>query len=407
MSGGVDSSVAAQLLKNEGYEVAGVFLNFWKDESVALNLEKSGAKDGSKNTPTENRCCSLQSLLDARAVAAKIGIPLYTFDFSAPFKKAVVDNFLSEYAAGRTPNPCVVCNKRVKIGRLLKYARRLGFDYLATGHYLRLERVGEKTQLFCAKDKNKDQSYFLYTFTPAELKHLLFPLGAYTKPQVRKLAAKFALKVAAKPESQDICFLSGDHNNFLKKYLSLQPGEIRLLETGEKIGEHAGLPLYTIGQRRGLVGGTGPYYVAKFDWRRNILYVVKNWNEKILYGSELIAKKVNWLDSQAPHRAFKCRAVIRYGHPAVPCTVEPLKEIGQKGREKEKQKARGNDIIIKKVKGQIIEQNNDYLVKFLKPQRAITPGQSIVFYNKERVLGGGVIKKLKTSQRKRVLNFKI
>ncbi|MFA5024585.1 MAG: tRNA 2-thiouridine(34) synthase MnmA [Patescibacteria group bacterium] len=347
MSGGVDSSVAAQLLKNQGHEVAGVFLHFWKDESA-----------GNK---AENRCCSLESLLDARAVAAKIGIPLYTFNFSEPFKKAVVDNFLSEYAAGRTPNPCVVCNKKVKLGLLLKYARGLGFDYLATGHYLKIKSVGRERQLFKAKDKKKDQSYFLYTFTPEELKHLLFPLGAYTKPQVRKLAAKFKLKVAAKPESQDICFLSGDHNNFLKKYLKLKPGEIKLLETKEKIGEHQGLPLYTIGQRRGLVGGTGPYYVAKFDWRRNILYVVKNWNENILYKDNLIAQKVNWLSGREPKKNLKCTAVIRYGHPAVACLVTP-------------------------------KNKNNYFVKFIKPQRAITPGQSVVFYKKEQVLGGGIIK---------------
>ena len=351
MSGGVDSSVAAQLLKNQGYEVTGIFLHFWKDES-ALNTQGKAA---------ENRCCSLESLQDARAVAGKIGIPLYTFDFSAPFKKAVVDNFLAEYAAGRTPNPCVICNKQIKIGRLLKYARSLGFDYVATGHYLKIKKVVREYQLFRAKDKTKDQSYFLYTFTHEELKHLLFPLGNYTKPQVRKLAVKFGLKVAAKPESQDICFLSGPHNDFLKKYLTLKPGDIRLLGTEEKIGEHAGLPLYTIGQRRGLVGGTGPYYVAKFDWRRNILYVVKNWNEKILYGSDLIAKKVNWLSGQAPRRAFRCQAVIRYGHPVMPCVVTP-------------------------------KNKTEYLVKFTKPQRAITPGQSVVLYDKERVLGGGIIK---------------
>lgn len=347
MSGGVDSSVAAQLLKNQGYEVAGVFLHFWKDES-------SGEK-------AENRCCSLESLLDARAVAAKIGIPLYTFNFSEPFKKAVVDNFLSEYEVGRTPNPCVICNREVKIGRLLKQARALGFDYVATGHYLKIKKAGSEYQLFKAKDKHKDQSYFLYTFRPEELKHLIFPLGGYTKPQVRQLAAKFKLKVAAKPESQDICFLSGPHNNFLKKYLKLQPGEIRLLETNQKIGEHEGLPLYTIGQRRGLVGGTGPYYVAKFDWRRNILYVVKNWNESILYKDSLIAKKVNWLNGRSPQKILKCAAVIRYGHPAVSCVVGP-------------------------------KNKTDYRVKFIKPQRAITSGQSVVFYNKGQVLGGGIIK---------------
>lgn len=346
MSGGVDSSVAAQLLKNQGYEVAGVFLHFWKDDSVG---EKA-----------ENRCCSLESLMDAKAVAAKIGIPLYTFNFSEKFKSAVVDNFLSEYEAGRTPNPCVVCNREIKIGLLLKHALALGYDYVATGHYLNIKKVGRSYQLLKAKDKNKDQSYFLYTFKPEELKHLLFPLGAYIKPQVRKLAAKFKLKVAGKAESQDICFLSGDHNNFLKKYLKLKPGEIKILETGEKIGEHLGLPLYTIGQRRGLVGGTGPYYVAKFDYQKNILYVVKNWNEDILYKSELIAKKINWLSGAGPKKTLKCEAVIRYGHKAVKCLVSA-------------------------------KNKNDYFVKFNKPQRAITPGQSIVFYNKKQVLGGGLI----------------
>lgn len=346
MSGGVDSSVAAQLLKNQGYDVAGVFLHFWKDESA-----------GEKH---ENRCCSLESLLDAKAVAGKIGIPLYTFNFSEPFKKAVVDNFLSEYEAGRTPNPCVVCNRKIKIGLLLKHARALGYDYVATGHYLSIKKVGHDYKLFKAKDKNKDQTYFLYTFGPEELKHLLFPLGGYIKPQVRKLAAKYKLAVAGKAESQDICFLSGDHNNFLKKYLELKPGDIKILETGEKIGEHLGLPLYTIGQRRGLVGGTGPYYVAKFDYKKNILYVVKNWNEAILYQPGLIAKNVNWLNGRPPKRALKCEAVIRYGHKAVKCTVFPKNKL-------------------------------DYRVEFKEPQRAVTPGQSVVFYNKKQVLGGGII----------------
>lgn len=348
MSGGVDSSVAAQLLKNQGYDVAGVFLHFWKDESVG--------------SAAENHCCSLESLLDAKAVAAKIGIPLYTFNFSNQFKTAVVDNFLSEYAAGRTPNPCVVCNKQIKIGLLLKQARALGFDYVATGHYLRTRKVGREYQLLRAKDKKKDQSYFLYTFTPEEIKHLLFPLGNYLKPQVRKLALKFGLKVAAKPESQDICFLSGDHNLFLKKFLALKSGEIRLLDSGQKVGEHQGLPLYTIGQRRGLTGGQGPYYVAKFDYQNNILYVVKNWDGQILFDEELIAKNVNWLKGISPRRTFKAQAVIRYGHPAKPCTITPL------------------------------ANKKDYLVKFSQPQRAITAGQSVVFYNKEKILGGGLIK---------------
>jgi tRNA-specific 2-thiouridylase len=346
MSGGVDSSVAAQLLKNEGYDVSGVFLHFWKDESAG---EKA-----------ENRCCSLESLLDAKSVAAKIGIPLYTFNFSNQFKKEVVDNFLSEYQSGKTPNPCVVCNKKIKIGLLLKQARALGFDYVATGHYLEIKKTGRQYQLFKAKDKAKDQTYFLYTFGQDELKHLLFPLGKYIKPQVRKLAEKFGLTVAAKPESQDICFLSGDHNNFLKKYLKIVPGDIKILEIGEKIGEHLGLPLYTIGQRRGLVGGTGPHYVAKFDYKKNVLYVVKEWNQDILYQSGLIAKKVNWLSDKAPKKAINCEAVIRYRHKAVKCSVS-------------------------------LKNKTDYLVEFKTKQRAVTPGQSIVFYDKKQVLGGGII----------------
>jgi len=347
MSGGVDSSVAACLLKDAGYEVAGAFLHFWKDESAGHKAE--------------NRCCSLESLLDAKAVAAKIGIPLYTFDYSAPFKEAVVDYFLGEYAAGRTPNPCVACNKKIKIGRLLKQARALGFDYLATGHYLSIKKAGRNMVLEKAKDKNKDQSYFLYTFSPEELKHLLFPLGGYKKPQVRKMAEKYGLSIASKPESQDICFLSGDHNEFLKKYLKLVPGDIISADDGKKIGEHLGLPLYTIGQRRGLVGGTGPYYVSGFDRKKNILYVVKEWNKPDLYLKSFTLIAANWLSGKTPKKSFKCQVVIRYGHKPVACRVLPDKN------------------------------GKSYLVEFNRPQRAVTPGQSAVFYDKFLVLGGGII----------------
>ena len=348
MSGGVDSSVAAKLLLDEGYEVAGVFLNFWKDEGF---------------NASENRCCSLESLLDARKVAAKIGIPLYTLDFSIPFKEAVVDNFLQEYAAGRTPNPCVVCNKKIKIGRLIKYAKGMGFDYVSTGHYLRIEKKGKEFKLFKAKDGLKDQSYFLYTFSQDELSHLLFPLGKYNKSQVRRLAAKFNLGVESKAESQDICFLSGSHNNFLKKYLKLTPGHIISIDEDNKIiGKHQGLPLYTIGQRRGIeIGGTGPYYVSGFNYDKNILYVVKTWNKDILYRSSLLAWQINWLSGKELKRKLKCQAVIRYGHKAEDCEVLP-------------------------------KSRYQVMVNFKKPQRAITPGQSIVFYDKERVLGGGIIK---------------
>ncbi len=346
MSGGVDSSVAACLLKEEGYDVSGVFLHFWKDEK-------------GENT-SENSCCSLESLLDAKAVAAKIGVSLYTFDYSNEFKEAVVDNFLSEYDSGRTPNPCVVCNKKIKIGKLLKQARSLGYDYLATGHYVSIERKNGKSLLLKGLDKKKDQSYFLYTFTPDELDHLMFPLGKYRKPQVRALAKKYNLNIATKSESQDICFLSGDHNNFLRKYLNLKPGKIILKEDNTVLGSHDGLPLYTIGQRRGLVGGKGPYYVSGFDYEKNILYVVKKWDELSLYSKRFIVENVNWLSGKELKKKLKCQVVIRYGHKPVTCYVYP-------------------------------GDNNNCLVEFARLQRAVTPGQSAVFYNQKLVLGGGII----------------
>lgn len=357
LSGGVDSAVAAQLLKNQGYEIAGVFLHFWKEP-------------GSETA--ENRCCSLAAARDAQAVADKIGCHLYSFNFVEPFKAAVVDNFLSEYAAGRTPNPCIQCNKAVKLGRLLQYAKGLGYDYVATGHYAKIARDGRTLKLRRGRDRQKDQSYFLYTFTPDELKHLRFPLGSYNKKQVRALAAKFGLPVAAKPESQDICFIRGDHNDFLKKYLALKPGEIRLLGTNEKVGRHEGLPLYTLGQRRGLGGGGGPYYAAQFDYKKNILYVVKDWSDPIFYSDCLIAESVNWLSGRPPRRTVKCSAVIRYGAPAAPCRVSPAVL-----RVKKNQKTPAVPTV--------------YQVEFLKPQRTVTPGQSVVFYNGDQVLGGGII----------------
>ncbi|MCX6798165.1 MAG: tRNA 2-thiouridine(34) synthase MnmA, partial [Candidatus Falkowbacteria bacterium] len=307
----------------------------------------------------DNKCCSLEAMLDAKAVAAKIGIELFTFDFKDKFKLKVVDNFLAEYASGRTPNPCIICNREIKIGGLLKYAASLDFDYVATGHYLKLKKLGRTYRLYKATDKNKDQSYFLYTFNQEQLSHLLFPLGNYQKPRVRELAKKYKLPTAEKKESQEICFIPGrHHNDFLRRHLSLKPGLIKVLPTGKVIGKHEGLALYTIGQRRGLIGGTGPYYAAKFDVKNNILYVVKNFNDPILYKDCLRASGVNWLRSlKFP---LNCEAVIRYRHPAVEC--------------------------------QIIKEGEKYEVKFKKPQRAVTPGQSVVFYKGQEVLGGGIIK---------------
>lgn len=348
MSGGVDSSVSAQLLKNQGYEVSGVFLNFWKDET---DPEKK-----------ENKCCSLESLLDAKAVAEKIGIEFFTLDFSKDFKKAVVDYFLSEYEAGRTPNPCIACNKHIKIGLLLKKAKEMGFDGVASGHYLKREDRDGQVMVYRAKDKSKDQSYFLYTFSQAEIKKLYFPLGKYTKNEVRNIAAKHGLPTASKAESQDICFLSGSHNVFLKRHLKLKPGPIKRREDNKIIGEHQGLPLYTIGQRKGIaVGGTGPYYVAEKNKSTNTLWVVSSWSDDLLYRKNFFINQVNWMDKKRPDLPLNCQVIIRYGHKALPCRVET-----DRGRGRLK-------IILQKA------------------TRAVTAGQSAVFYQRNRVLGGGVI----------------
>lgn len=355
MSGGVDSSVAAKLIKNQGYEAMGIFLHFWKEPGAEM---------------AENKCCSTMAYMDARRVCLKVGIKLYTMNFSQEFKKDIVDDFLSEYSIGNTPNPCVRCNKLVKLGLLIKRAKKLGFDYVATGHYARnVERVtrnGDRIyKLYRARDKQKDQSYFLWTLTQAQLKHLLFPLGGYKKPEVRVMAEKFNLPVAEKSESQEVCFIpEKSHNDFLKRHLKLKSGPIMTLD-GKKIGEHQGLPLYTIGQRRGVeIGGTGPYYVAKIDMKNNILYVVNDANDPVLFKDELTAKNINWIAGTEPKFPLKCEAVIRYRHEPVKCKITPLIK-GEKG----------------------------ILVKFSEPQRAITSGQSVVFYKGEELLGGGIIEK--------------
>lgn len=351
MSGGVDSSVAAKLLKNQGHEVIGIFLHFWH-ENRGLSI-------------AENKCCSTEALLDARRVADKIGIRLYALNFAGEFKRQVVDNFLTEYSRGRTPNPCVRCNKLVKLGYLIKQAKKLGFDQVASGHYALIKKAKkQKSQnsiykLYKANDKNKDQSYFLYTFKQNELKHLLFPLGNYTKPEVRAMAKKFKLLVAEKKESQEICFIAErDHNDFLKRHLKLKSGKIKTF-VGKVLGNHGGLPLYTIGQRKGIeIGGTGPYYVAKMDYKKNILYVVDDNQDSRIFKSGLIAKNVNWI-AVRPRLPLKCQAVIRYRHQPVKCIVK--------------------------------KSGVNYDVKFKDPQRAVTPGQSVVFYSGKQVLGGGII----------------
>lgn len=347
MSGGVDSSVAALLLQKAGYQVIGVFMHFWADASI----------DKSEQA---NKCCSLASFNDARRVAQKLHIPLYTVNFDLPFKKLVVDPFLASYAMGETPNPCVNCNKFIKFDLLLKKADALGADFIATGHYAKIKLKDGKYGLLRPKDAEKDQTYFLYNLKQKQLKRLLFPLADLTKREVRAMAKEAGLKTAAKPESQEICFIPGrNHNEFLKKYLKLKPGPIKTA-AGKTVGQHQGLPLYTIGQRKGVeIGGIGPFYVAARDYKTDTLYVVADGEDRRLFRDGLEAREVNWI-AGVPKFPTRARAVIRYRHKPVAATID--KGVG-----------------------------NDILVRFANRQRAVTAGQSVVFYKGDEVLGGGVI----------------
>lgn len=408
ISGGVDSSAAAFLLQKQGYEVIGMFMKLAPLDSKHLTGFGVDQND---------------SEASARRVCQKLNIKFYPINFIARFRKEVIDYFADSYAQGLTPNPCVKCNQMIKFGSLLEQAKRINADYLATGHYSRnVERITPRMlrktgqahnakpvyKLFRGKDNDKDQSYFLYNLTQKQLKRVLFPLGGYTKAQIRKIADKEKLPYLIK-ESQDICFLKSDHNDFLKEHIKLKPGPIVALtphrrqgfggqaspspvpvpsevagknergrvREGVIVGEHQGLPLYTIGQRKGVeIGGVGPFYVAKCDYKTNTLYVVSGRDDPALYKDELIAKDVNWIAGHEPELPFECEAVIRYRHKPVKCKVALTPSPSPPAILRDTSRERGAKY---------------YLVKFNKPQRAITPGQSIVFYNKDEVLGGGVI----------------
>ncbi|OGZ34651.1 MAG: tRNA 2-thiouridine(34) synthase MnmA [Candidatus Portnoybacteria bacterium RBG_19FT_COMBO_36_7] len=376
MSGGVDSSVAAALLKKQGYDVVGVFMRFWG--------ETDAGADSNRNT-----CCSEGAEEAARAVAAKLEIPFYVLNFQKEFRTAVVDHFLAEMARGRTPNPCIVCNKRIKFGMLFQKALGMGADYIATGHYARLlleirnskSKIRNKSQiknhkfqtkLFRAKDENKDQSYFLYSLKQQQLANVLFPLGNYKKEQVYQIAKKWRLPFR-KEESFDLCFAGKDISGFISRYLEMKKGKIMNL-TGRVLGEHSGLAHYTIGQRKNLsltglpAPWRGPWWVIKKDNKKNILYVSNN--EKDLYSTEVVVKDISWISVQGPKLPIIVLAKIRYKSEAIKSQITNRKLSAWPKRQ------RGEQI----------------LVKFSKPQRAATPGQSVVFYSKKgEVLGGGVI----------------
>jgi tRNA-uridine 2-sulfurtransferase len=354
MSSGVDSSVAAAILKKRGYDVVGVFMHFWKEPS--------------QNSLVENKCCSLEAQEDARKVCRILGIPLYTANVEQAFKKEVVDYFLEEYKNGRTPNPCVVCNEHIKFNALFKKMLGMKADYVASGHYARKLKFKVKSskskviyKLYQGKDKEKDQSYFLYNFNQKQLARILFPIGDYKKAEIRKIAKKMSLPVFNKDESQGLCFTPEKYpEGFLRRNLKLKKGKT-VNTQGKVIGTHEGLPLYTIGQRRGInIGGDGPYYVAGKDLKKNILVVTNNEKDPALFRLQMAVKKVNWMVKKLKNKS-KVLVKTRYRNPPVSAIIKA--------------------------------QGNDYLIKFSKPQRAISPGQSAVFYTvKGELLGGGVIK---------------
>lgn len=354
MSGGVDSSVVAKILKDEGNEVVGLFLKLWSDP--VCKIEK------------DNRCCNYEALEDARKVASKLNIPFYVINARDEFKKSVVDYFLDEYKNFRTPNPCVVCNQKIKFGLLLNRAMSIGCDKLATGHYARIKKIQDtRYKLQTGIDKTKDQSYMLYHLNQDQLSKIAFPLGKMRKAEVRALAVKYNLPVCEKPESQEICFVGErDYRIFLKRYLSdkyFRVGEIVNIK-GDVLGKHAGLVNYTIGQRKGIadVVGGKPLYVIGFDEQKNQLIVG---GDKEVYQKNMIVGDMHWIN---PNKKIPAdiSVKIRYRHPAVGCQIDLFKNVAMK-------------------------QCSNLRVVFDEPQRAITPGQSAVFYHNDEVLGGGVI----------------
>jgi tRNA-specific 2-thiouridylase len=341
MSGGVDSSVAAAILKEQGYQVIGVTMQIWPQDK----------KDSAGG------CCGLGAIEAAKSVAYKLGIPHYVMNFRDIFAQRVIADFCREYSLGRTPNPCIRCNQHVKFDVLLSRAMELEADFIATGHYGRAEHSSDGYRLLKGVDPTKDQSYFLYTLGQRELHHLLLPLGNLHKTKVRKIAAELGLSTATSRDSQDICFISGgDYRSFIAEHISASPGDI--VDTrGNILGRHDGLARYTVGQRHGLgLASNRRRYVIKLDISSNRLIVG---TEDQLLSSKLTTNQLNWVSGKAPGELTGIAAKIRYGSPEVAVELSS-----------------GNGITE---------------VFFLKPQRAIAPGQAVVFYQDETVLGGGII----------------
>jgi len=350
MSGGVDSSVAAALLQEEGHEVIG----------ITMHVHTTGEK--AEETHRFGGCCGIDATVDAQRVAHKLGIRLYVSNFRDVFARTVISDFCTEYSLGRTPNPCIRCNQYVKFGALLQRAKELGADMVATGHYARIEKDGTNGRYLLKKgiDRRKDQTYVLYVMTQEQLGCTLFPLGGLTKPEVRCIAERLALPVAAKPESQEICFVpDNDYAGFVREYTGIisKPGPI-LDRSGNILGEHRGITAYTIGQRKGLgLTSQVPLYVTAVDGEKNTITVG---TKEEVYTTGLIASGLNWISVRKPEKPMRVRAKIRYLHRAAEATVTPC----------------GDDEV------QVI---------FKEPQMAITPGQATIFYDGDTVIGGGTI----------------
>ncbi|MDO8909027.1 MAG: tRNA 2-thiouridine(34) synthase MnmA [Pseudohongiella sp.] len=351
MSGGVDSSVAALLLLRQGYQVEGLFMKNWEEDD-----------------DTEY-CTAKADLADAQAVCDKLGIKLHTANFAAEYWDGVFEHFLSEYKAGRTPNPDILCNREIKFKAFLEYALELGADFIATGHYVRREQRNGETLLLKGLDPNKDQSYFLCAVNERCLERSLFPVGHLEKPEVRALAAEAGFVTSAKKDSTGICFIGErKFKDFLQQYLPAQPGDIESVD-GEVIGRHMGLMYHTYGQRQGLgIGGLkdyneSPWYVVGKDLDRNVLLVAQGNQHPALFSSALIASQIAWINRQPPDLPLSCTAKIRYRQQDQVCRVSAASD--------------GSPDQVK--------------VSFDSPQRAVTPGQVIVFYRDEVCLGGGVI----------------
>lgn len=345
LSGGVDSSTAAKLLQDCGFSVIGITLKLWARDCV---------------NRAEDKCCGPEAVRDARAVCEKLGIPFYLVDEVAEFHRRVIDYFAAEYRAGRTPNPCVMCNQHLKFGVLLDRADQLGAQFIATGHFARIARENGRSLLYRGRDGRKDQSYFLFSLRQEQLRRTLFPLGDLTKDETRDVARQCRLKTAEKEESMEICFVPDrDYGKFLRDsgLATARPGEIVDIR-GQVLGHHDGIEFYTIGQRKGLgISSPKPLYVIELDADNNRVIVGE---DSLLERSEFRIQNCNWIPFDEPPASFEATVKVRYNHPGTPATVEP--QPGGKAR-----------------------------ITLHAPQRAITPGQAAVCYQDDLVLGGGWI----------------